>query len=111
MATGKRITKRKPDSVGTILRKEFIEPYGLTQEQLAEAMGVTRTLVNELVNDRRGITIDTAIMLSKVFKNSPQFWLNIYLDTQLWDAFHNPKKKARFKRVVSIDHLPHRSAA
>lgn len=109
--TRKRVTKRQPESAGTILREEFIEPYGLTQEQLATAMGVTRTFVNELVNDRRGITIDTAIMLSKVFKNTPQFWLNIYLDNQLWEAFHNPKKMARFKRVVCIDKLPHRTAA
>lgn len=79
----KRITKRKPDSVGTILREEFMEPYALTQEQLAKAMGVTRTFINELVNNKRGITIDTAIMLSKVFNNSPQFWLNMYLDNQL----------------------------
>lgn len=107
----RQITKRKPDSVGTILREEFMKPYGLTQEHLAEAMGVTRTFINELVNNRRGITIDTAIMLSKVFKNSPQFWLNMYLDCQLWEAIHNPRKKARFKRVISIDHIQHKSAA
>jgi len=107
----KRVTKRKPDSTGTILREDFIEPYGLTQGQLAKAMGVTRTFVNELVNDRRGITIDTAIMLSRVFKNSPQFWLNIYIDNQLWEAINNPKKKAKYKKVISIDNIPHKSAA
>lgn len=109
--TNIRITKRKPDSVGTILREEFMKPYGLTQEQLAEAMKVTRTLINEIINNKRGITIDTAIMLGKVFKNSPQFWLNIYIDTQLWEATHNPKKKARFKRVISIDSILHKTAA
>ncbi|MFM8453724.1 MAG: HigA family addiction module antitoxin [Gammaproteobacteria bacterium] len=110
MTIERKITKRKPDSVGTILREEFLKPYGLTQEQLAVAMGVTRTLINELVNDRRGITIDTAIMLGKVFKCSPQFWLNIYLDSQLWNAFHNPKKVAKFKKVMSVDDLPHKAA-
>ena len=107
----RRITRRKPDSIGTILRVEFMDPYNLTQEKLAEAMGVTRTLVNEIINDKRGITIDTAIMLSKVFKNTPQFWLNVYLDSQLWEAYHNPRKKARFRRVMSVDRIAHRPAA
>lgn len=100
-----KITKRQPDSVGTILHEEFIEAYQLTQEALAKAMGVTRTFVNELVNDRRGITIDTAIMLSKVFNNSPEFWLNLQTDNQLWKALHDKTKCAKFKRVMNIDRL------
>lgn len=100
-----KITKRKPDSVGTILREEFLVPYGLTQEKLAQAMHVKRTLVNELVNDRRGITIDTAILLSLVFNNSPQFWINIYIDNQLWEAFHNSRKNAKYERAFSIDRI------
>jgi len=99
------VTKRKPDSIGTILREEFLEPYNLTQESLANAMGVTRVMVNELINDKRGITVDTAVMLSKVFDTSPQFWLNIYMDNQLWEALHNPQKKVKFKKVVSINKL------
>jgi antitoxin HigA-1 len=100
-----RMTKRKPDSVGTILREEFIEPYGLKQEGLAKAMGVTRTFVNELVNDRRGITIDTAIMLSKVFNTSPQFWLNLQIDNQLWETLHDPRKQSKFKRVLKVNRI------
>lgn len=99
-----RMTKRQPDSAGTILREEFMEPYGLTQGSLAKVLGVSRAFVNELVNDRRGITIDTAIMLSKAFKNSPQFWLNMQIDNLLWDRLHNPRKKEKFNRVTSIDH-------
>ena len=106
-----KLTNQKPDSAGTILREEFLEPYELRQEELANAMGVTRTFVNELVNDKRGITIDTAIMLAKVFHTSPQFWLNMYMDTQLWEALHNSRKKARFKRVVSIKKLPGKKKA
>lgn len=104
-----RMTKRKPDSVGTILREEFLQPYNLTQEELAKAMGVTRALVNELVNNRRTITIDTAIMLGKVFNMSAQFWLNLQVDNSLWEALHDPRRKAKFKRVRNIDHF--RSAA
>jgi len=105
-----RITKRKPPTVGVILREEFIEPYGLKQEVLAKALGVTRTFVNELVNDRRGLSIDTAIMLSKVFNTSPQFWLNIHQEYLLWESLHNAKKKVRFERVINIESLPHKAA-
>lgn len=102
-----RITKRKPDSVGIILREEFMQPYGLTQSALAKAMSVTRTFVNELVNNKRGITVDTAIMLGKVFNTSPQFWLNLHMDNQLWEKLHNPRKLSRFKKVLSIQYIPH----
>jgi addiction module HigA family antidote len=97
-----RITKRKPESVGTILREEFLEPYSLTQGALAEAMGITRAFVNELVNDRRGITIDTAIMLSKAFDTSAEFWMNIQIDNQLWNTLHDPKKQRKFQRIMKV---------
>jgi addiction module HigA family antidote len=64
------MTKRKPGSVGEILVEEFIDPLGLTQGDLVEAMGVPSKHVNELCNDRRAITADTALMLARVFGNS-----------------------------------------
>ncbi len=71
------MTKRKPATVGEILVDEFIGPIGLTQRDLAAAMGVPRKHVNELCNDRRAITADTALMLARVFGNSADFWLNV----------------------------------
>src|SRR5665647_3518723 len=64
-------TKRKPAGVGEILIEEFMEPMGLTQGALAEAMGVQRKHVNELCNDRRNVTAPTALILARVFGNSP----------------------------------------
>ena len=66
-------TERKPVSVGEMLVEEFLPPMRLTQGALAEAMGVQRKLVNELCNDRRAVTADTALMLARVFGNSPAF--------------------------------------
>ena len=71
------MTKRKPASVGEILTEEFMEPLGLTQSALAEAMGVQRKHVNELCNNKRNVTAATALILSRVFSNSPDFWLNV----------------------------------
>ena len=70
-------TKRKPATSGEILVEEFMKPIGLTQGALAEAMGVQRKHVNELCNDRRNVTAATALILARVFGNSPEFWLNV----------------------------------
>lgn len=69
--------KRKPAAVGEILVQEFIEPMGLTPAVLAKAMGVQRKHVNELCNNRRAVTAPTALILARVFGNSPDFWLNV----------------------------------
>src|SRR6202171_5599253 len=83
------MTKRKPVPVGEILTEEFMRPMGLTQGGLAEAMGVQRKHVNELCNGRRNVTAATALILARVFRNSPDFWLNVQRRTDLWEAMHS----------------------
>src|SRR5438477_10770745 len=96
------MTKRKPASVGEILVDEFMQPLGLTQGELAEAMGVPRKHVNELCNDRRAITADTALMLARVFGNSPEFWLNTQVRNDLWEALNTPARRKRIERARRI---------
>ena len=96
------ITKRKPVSVGEILTAEFLEPLGLTQGALAEAMGVQRKHVNELCNDRRRVTAATALILARVFGTTPDFWLNVQRRTDLWEAMHDDKERARIERARSL---------
>ncbi|MGA9473548.1 MAG: HigA family addiction module antitoxin [Terriglobales bacterium] len=91
--------KRKPVPVGEILTEEFMQPLGLTQGKLAEAMGVPRKHVNELCNGRRNVTAATALILARVFGNSPDFWLNVQRRTDLWDAVHSPKDRERIERA------------
>ena len=93
------MTKRKPASIGEILTQEFIEPMGLTQGTLAEAMGVHRKHVNELCNNRRAVTAPTALILARVFGNSPDFWLNVQRRSDLWEAMHSPRERERIKRA------------
>ena len=93
------MTKRRPVGVGQILVEEFMEPMGLTQGALAKAMGVQRKHVNELCTGRRGITAPTALILARVFGNSPDFWLNVQRRTDLWDALHSPRDRERIKRA------------
>jgi len=97
------MTERKPVSVGEMLREEFMEPLGLTQGALAEAMGVQRKHVNELCTDRRSITADTALMLARVFGNSADFWLNLQRRNDLWDALHSPERRQRIERAKPLE--------
>lgn len=97
------MTERKPVSVGEMLREEFMDPLGLTQGQLADAMGVQRKHVNELCTDRRSITVDTALMLARVFGNSADFWLNLQRRNDLWEALHSPERRQRIERARPIE--------
>src|ERR1700682_435730 len=92
-------TKRKPATVGEILVEEFMQPMGLTQAALAEAMGVQRKHVNELCNDRRNVTAAAALILARVFGNSPDFWLNAQRRSDLWEAMHSPRERKRIERA------------
>ena len=68
-----------------MLLKEFLEPMQITQQALAQAIGVPYQRVNELINGKRGITPSTALRLSKFFGNSPDFWLNLQNG---WELYH-----------------------
>ena len=96
------ITKRQPVSVGEMITKEYLEPLKITQGQLARAMGVSRKTVNELCTGKRAVTVDTALMLAKVFESTADFWLNQQRRTDVWAAMHTPKRKARIERARSL---------
>lgn len=98
------LTKRKPASPGEMLTAEFLEPMALTQGQLAEAMGVPRKHVNELCNNRRSVTADTALILARVFGNSAEFWLNVQRRSDLWDAMQSPDRRDRIERAKPLNH-------
>jgi addiction module HigA family antidote len=85
-----------------MLVEESLTPMGLTQGALAAAMGVQRKLVNELCNNRRAVTADTALMLARVFGNSPEFWLNVQRRTDLWEALHTPKRRHRIDQAKAL---------
>lgn len=71
---------------GEILQGEFLEPMGITQYRLAKDIGVTPRRVNEIVLGRRAITTDTAILFSRYFGTSAQFWMNLQTSFDLEQA-------------------------
>ena len=99
------ITKRKPVSVGEMLTEEFMIPAQITQATLAEFMGVSRKTVNELCTNKRNITADTALILAKVFGNTPDFWLNLQQRNDIWNALNTEKRKKRIDQAKPIKNL------
>ena len=89
---------RKPVHPGEVLLKEFLEPYGLQQKQLAEHFGWTYPRLNEIVNMRRGVTASSALCLADAFGTEPEFWLNLQRDWDLWHAKQNHKPIERLKK-------------
>jgi len=69
--------KLKPVHPGEILREEFLVPLGLSMNRLALDLRVPVTRIADLVNERRGITGDTALRLGRYFSNAPAFWMNL----------------------------------
>jgi addiction module HigA family antidote len=69
-----------------MLREDFLAPLGLTQRELADAILVPYQRVNEIINQKRGITPDTALRLAKYFGNTPGFWMNLQLRFDLYQA-------------------------
>lgn len=76
----------RPIHPGEMIREDFLPDYELTVASLAEALGVSRQTVNELLRERRAVSPEMALRLSRLFRNTPQFWLNAQRAIDLWDA-------------------------
>ena len=79
-------TDREPTHPGEMLLKEFLEPMGISQKELAASIHVPYQRVNEIINKKRGITPSTALRLAKFFGMSEDFWLNLQLRCDLYQA-------------------------
>lgn len=78
--------KVPPIHPGEMLREDFLPDYGLSVSSLAESLGVSRQTVNELLRERRAVSPEMALRLSRLFGNSPEFWLNAQRTVDLWNA-------------------------
>jgi len=76
----------RPIHPGEMIREDFLPDYELTVASLAEALGVSRQTINELLRERRAVSPEMALRLSRLFRNTPQFWLNAQRAVDLWDA-------------------------
>jgi addiction module HigA family antidote len=92
--------KIKPIHPGEMLREDFMPEYGLTVTRLAEVLGVSRQTVNELLHERRSISPSMALRLSRLFGNTPEFWLNAQRAIDLWEAQRSCKKEIESIQLI-----------
>src|SRR3990170_6354156 len=72
-----RNLKSEPTHPGGILSEDFLKPFGLSQTRLAKEINTTLRTVNEIVNEKRNISPEMAIKLSRYFGTSAEVWLNL----------------------------------
>jgi addiction module HigA family antidote len=89
-----------------MLREDFMSDYGLTVASFAKSLGISRQTVNEVLREKRSITPAMALKLSKLFGNSPEFWLNAQRAVDLWEA--NRRYQEQLRRIKRI--LPQHAA-
>lgn len=94
---------RSPTHPGEMLREEFLKPLDLSQRELADRMGVHYPRVNELVNGKRGVTTETAVMLARILGTSPQLWLNLQQTYELHETLNDPAAAEKLEQVKPLD--------
>ena len=77
---------RKPVHPGEVLLEEFLKPKDMTQYELSEKMGVPIQRINTLINGKRDMTPETAVLLSRALGTTPQFWMNLQINLDLYLA-------------------------
>jgi addiction module HigA family antidote len=93
------MTMKNPPHPGLVVLKECIEPMGLTITDAAQALGVTRNTLSELVNGKRGISPEMAVRLSKVFGGTEQGWL---VQQAQYDLAHVRRERLKLKRLEIV---------
>ncbi len=89
----KRMRRVRPTHPGAMLREDFLPEYDLTVAGFARGIRVSRQTVNELLQERRGVSPEMALRLSRLFGNSPEFWLNAQRAVDLWEAAKHIKRQ------------------
>ena len=92
----------RPIHPGEILREDFLLEYGLSVSALADAAGVSRQSINELLRERRALTPEMALRLGKLFATSPEFWLTLQRNVDLWDAARGLKSEIAHLRPLQV---------
>jgi addiction module HigA family antidote len=85
-----------------MLREDFLPDYGLSASALAQALGVSRQTVNELLRERRAVSPEMALRLSRLFGNSPEFWLNAQRAVDLWVAAQAIKREVKRIKPLKV---------
>lgn len=94
---------RRPTHPGEMLLEEFLVPMGISQQELADGIHMPHQRVNELVKRRSGVTPSTALRLARFFSTSEDFWLNLQIRWDLYQA--QQTEKDSLNAICAYRHL------
>ena len=89
--------KRKPTHPGVIVKEDYLVPLSISIKDMAENLGVSRKTLSKILNERGSVTPDMALRLSRAFSTSPDLWLNLQKNYDLWNAVKESKSWKRVK--------------
>ena len=97
--------KRQPTHPGVIIKEDYLKPLSITITKLASILDVSRKTLSKIINERGSITPDMALRLSRAFKTSPELWLNLQKNYDLWKAEISSNEWQKIKPISP--HLLH----
>ncbi len=95
-----RIKKRQPTHPGGILKRHYLQPLSLSITEVAKDLSVSRKTLSKIINEKGSITPDMALRLSKAFNTSPELWLNLQTNYDLWIASHKSENWMNVKTLI-----------
>jgi len=99
-----RIMKKQPTHPGNILKEDYLKPLSITIHVMASILGVSRKTLSKIINEHGAVTPDMALRLSRALDTTPELWLNLQKNYDLWRAAH---KSTTWKKVMKIQDTPH----
>ena len=92
---------RRPTHPGNIIKEDYLLPLSITIKDMADSLGVSRKTLSKIINERGAITPDMALRLSRAFDTTPDFWLNLQKNYDLWQAETGSKGWQKVKPIPS----------
>ena len=92
-------TSRAPVHPGEVLREEFLEPMEISQVELAKLLDIPFQRVNMIVNEKRAVTPDTALRLSRLFDTTVDFWMNLQVARDVYEAANSPDAARSIRKI------------
>lgn len=80
--------KRQPTHPGSIIKEDYLSPLSISIKDMAFALGVSRKTLSKIINQRGAVTPEMALRLSRAFDTTPDMWLNLQKNYDLWQAEH-----------------------
>jgi len=94
--------QRQPTHPGNLLKEDYLKPLSITIQAMASILGVSRKTLSKIINGNGAVTPDMALRLSRAFDTTPELWLNLQKNYDLWHAAHDSKEWQRVMPVLPI---------